>query len=147
MKILDKTTDDYLLETGIDALHSQSMEWLEDIAFWRDESAFLYALEMRKTLKSVPVDAKNKIRKIEDELIKISGGDLDDLYDEVEKHEQYLDRMLESKREDEEPYREKHKQIADKVNRFDKRFRNLKRAIFELVKTHKAQLVTDAPGK
>lgn len=147
MKTLEKANASHLLEAGIEALHSQSMEWLEDIAFWRDEAAFLYALEMRKTLISVPVDAKNKIQKIENELVKISGGDLDNLYNEVEKHEHYLDEMLESKREDEEEYREKHKQIADKVNTFEKRFRKLKKEIFDLVKEHKAKLTTGVSGK
>lgn len=139
MKTLEKANTSHLLETGVEALHSQSIEWLEDIAFWRDEAAFLYALEMRKTLKSVPVGAKDKIQKIESELIRISGGDLDSLYNEVEAHERYLDEMLESRHEDEEEYREKHKQIADKVNRFEKRFRKLKRDIFDLVKTNKAK--------
>ena len=147
MKTLERANTAHLLETGIEALHSQSMEWLEDIAFWRDEAAFLYALEMRKTLVSVPVNAKNKIQKIEDELVKISGGDLDSLYNEVEKHESYLDEMLESKREDEEEYREKHKQIGDKVSRFEKRFRNLKKEIFDLVKEHKAKITTGVSGK
>lgn len=137
MKSLAQSTTTYLLDSGVEALHQQSIEWLEDIAFWRDEAAFLYTLEMRKTYKSVPVDAKNTIQQIEDELIKISGGDLDALYDEVEKHEHYLDVMLEA-RLDTEGYRERHKAIAEKVAEFDNRFRALKKKIFDFVKANKS---------
>ncbi len=137
MKILEKSTTNYLLDSGIEALHQQSMEWLEDIAFWRDEAAFLYALEIKKTLKSVPVDAKDKIAKIENELMKMAGDDIDNLYNEVEKHEHYLNVMLETQRANEEEYREKHKAIAKKVEQFDKNFRSLKKNIFNLVKSIK----------
>lgn len=146
MKTLERAGTEHLLDKGIETLHAQSMEWLEDIAFWRDETAFLYALEMKKTLKSIPVDAKEKLQKIDDELIKISGGDLDALYDEVQKHEHYLDKMLEVAHNHEEEYREKHKQIEAKVEKFDKRLRTLKKKIFDFVKAHKVNL-QDASGK
>ncbi len=100
---------------------------------------------MKKTLKSVPVAEKDKLKKIDDELIKISGGDLDDLFNEVGKHEHYLDRMLETGHNNEEEYRQKHKEIAKKIELFDKRVRNLKKEIFDFVKTHKVNL-QDASG-
>ena len=137
MEVLKQATADYLLDAGIETLHQQSIEWLEDIAFWRDETAFLYALEVSKTLKDVPVAAKAKLEKIDKELIRISGGDLDDLYKKVEEHEEYLDAILSSKREDEEIYRNKHKQIAADVAKLANRIKALKMEIFEIAKLSK----------
>src|SRR5581483_6257400 len=94
MKTLKMSTSDYLLTAGVETLHAQSIEWLEEIAFWRDETAFLYALEVTKTGKKVPVAAKNKLKKADDELVKIAGGELDTLYAKVEEHESLLDRIL-----------------------------------------------------
>lgn len=40
----------YILNGGDEILHQQSMEWLSEIAFWKDEAAFLYALLVNKKL-------------------------------------------------------------------------------------------------
>ncbi|MGP8215047.1 MAG: hypothetical protein ACLQQ4_05745 [Bacteroidia bacterium] len=137
MITLNSASSKYLLDLGLETLHEQSMEWVSDIAFWRDEVAFLYALEVKKTMRAVPVHAKDKLEHIENELIKLAGGDLDSLYDEVKAHEQFLNNLLESKREDEESYREKHVEIVQKVEAFNKRFKALKREIFDIVKLNK----------
>jgi hypothetical protein len=134
MNTLKSASSDYLLELGLESLHEQSMEWISDIAFWRDEVAFLYALEVKKTLKEVPIHAKNKLVHIESELLKLSSGDIDNLYDEVIAHERFLNKLLESRKEDEASYREKHIQIGKKIIEFDLRFKTLKREIFEIVK-------------
>ncbi|HSY76444.1 MAG TPA: hypothetical protein VK890_06285 [Bacteroidia bacterium] len=137
MNTLKSASTDYLLESGLESLHEQSMEWISDIAFWRDELAFLYALEVKKTLKEVPVHAKNKLVYIESELLKLSSGDIDGLYDEVVAHERFLNKLLESRKEDEASYREKHIQITNKVADFFFRFKALKKEIFEIVKQNK----------
>jgi hypothetical protein len=146
MKSLTPSTNAYLLDAGIETLHQQSMEWLDDIAFWRDEAAFLYALEISKTSKEVPVKAKGKLDKINDELIKMSAGELDSLYEKVEAHEKFLDQLISSKREDEASYREKHKQIGDEIIKFGLRFREVKKGMFEVVKLTKTDLVVEVPS-
>jgi hypothetical protein len=137
MNTLKPAPTDYLLESGLESLHEQSMEWISDIAFWRDELTYLYALEVKKTLKKVPIHAKNKLAHIESELLKLSSGDIDKLYDEVVIHERFLNKLLESRKEDEASYREKHIQITNKVADFFLRFKTLKREIFEIVKQNK----------
>ncbi|HXP48819.1 MAG TPA: hypothetical protein VN922_02635 [Bacteroidia bacterium] len=138
MNTLKSASANYLLDLGLETLHEQSMEWISDIAFWRDEIAFLYALEISKTLKEVPISAKKRLETIENDLVKVAGGDLDSLYDDVTAHERFLNKLLESKREDEESYREKHAELAEKISYFNTHFRKLKREIFDLVKQIKA---------
>ena len=123
-----------LLDFGLETLHEQSIEWLSDIAFWRDEVAFLYALEVKGTLKETPMNAKSRLDKIESELEQFTGGEIDSLYNEVMAHERFLDNLLSSKREDEVGYREKHLQISEKIDSFNLRFKILKREIFDIVK-------------
>ena len=147
MKTLKPSTSEYLLSAGIETLHQQTMEWLEDVAFWRDEAAFLYSLEISKTMKEIPVKAKDKLDKLNNELIQIASDDIDNLYNKIEAHEAYLDQLITSKREDEETYREKHEELASEVIKLGARLRALKKDIFDIVKLTKHDLVVDIPAK
>lgn len=133
MELLTSPKTTYLLEAGIEVLHAQSNEWLNEIAFWRDESAFFYTLIVSKTLKFVPINAKNTLKKIEEELISITGEDLNNLQKEVEQHETFLNDLLESKYLSEASYRQRHEELTFKFYRFERRFKDLKNEIFKLV--------------
>jgi hypothetical protein len=146
MNQVKSTLATFLLKPGLETLHEESMEWLEEIAFWRYEVAFLYALEINKTLKSVPVKAKEVMEQAENELIKLSGEDIDTLCDEVVAHERYLGKLIEGKYEDQEEYRDKHDKIALKIKAFEKRFKILKKEIFEVVKQSKGDLLESVLG-
>ncbi len=134
MELLATPKTMYLLEAGLDVLHAQSIEWLNEIAFWKDESAFFYTLVVTKTLNYIPINAKNSIEKIENELISITGGDLDDLQKEVEHHEIFLNNLLKKKYLSEESFREIHEQLTFKFYQFERRLKDLKNEIFKLVK-------------
>ncbi len=133
MELLKTPKTAYLLEAGLEILHQQSNEWLNEIAFWRDETAFFYSLFVKKTLSSVPIGEKNKVEKIESELIKITGEDLDALQSEVKEHEHYLSQLLLTNRLDERSYRDKHQQLTLKFMEFETRIKSLKKEIFTLV--------------
>lgn len=133
MKLKTTPKTAYLLEAGLEVLHAQSNEWLNEIAFWKDESAFLYTLIVKKTLKSVPVDSKAAIVKIEQELISITGGELDQLQKAVQHHDTFLNDLLESTYLPESNYRKEHEQLTIKFNQFETRFKNLKAEVFRLI--------------
>ncbi|MGZ4034180.1 MAG: hypothetical protein ACXVPU_08330 [Bacteroidia bacterium] len=133
MELLLSPKSAYLLDASLEVLHEQSTDWLNEIAFWRDESAFFYSLIVKKTLKSVPLSAKSQIQKIEKELLAITGGELDKLQHEVEVHEKYLNLLMESEHYDKEIYRTKHHELSLKFSQFEKRFKSLKKDIFSLV--------------
>ncbi len=135
MELLRSPKTTYLLEAGLEVLHQQSREWLSEIIFWRDETAFFYSLIVKKTLKSVPLNAKNKIQKIENELIKITGADLGNLESEVIQHEHYLNRLILTNRLDEREYRNKHRELTLKFMEFEYRLKNLKKEVFNLVES------------
>lgn len=133
MELLTSPKSMHLLEAGLEVLHEQSYEWLNEIAFWRDETTFFYSLIVKKTLKSVPVSAKNDIERIEKELVSITSNELDDLQKAVEQHESFLKSMLENHGQDGETYRNTHKQLTLRFLQFEKSFKTLKKDVFALV--------------
>ncbi|MBA3706528.1 MAG: hypothetical protein H0W84_11715 [Bacteroidetes bacterium] len=48
MELLANPKSKYLLDAGLEILHEQSIEWLNDIEFWHDEIAFFYSLVIKK---------------------------------------------------------------------------------------------------
>lgn len=132
MELLLSPKSTYLLDASVEVLHEQSIEWLNEIAFWRDESAFLYSLFANKTLKFVPVNSKKDIEKIEKELLAMTCEDLDKLQHEVEDHEKFLDLLLKNDHLDKETYKRKHHALTLTFSEFEKRFKFLKKEIFAL---------------
>jgi hypothetical protein len=134
MDKIETTKPVNLLEEGVDELHRESQQWLSDLAFWKDEVAFYDGLIVRKTLHKIPSKEKDVVTQIEGDLIRITGGELEQLQQDVELHEYYLSQLLRSFRPDEEPYREKHKTIKIRVQDFEKKFKELKTRIFKLTR-------------
>ena len=146
MKTIPLANAEHLLSASLESLHAETVNWIEEIAFWRDETAFLYSLELKDTLKSVPVGEKVSIRKIENELVRLAGGDLDLLENEVELHQVSLYGLLTNISNNEEAYRETHTALAAKIMQAEKRIRTLKSEIFRLAKVSKENLKKDVAG-
>src|ERR1700722_8561395 len=146
MKTIPLANAEHLLSASLESLHAETVNWIEEIAFWRDETAFLYSLELKDTLKSVPVGEKVSIRKIDNELVRLAGGDLDLLENEVELHQVSLYGLLTNISNTEEAYRETHTALAAKIMQAEKRIRTLKSEIFRLAKVSKKNLKKDVAG-
>ncbi len=134
MELLVQPRSMKLLNVGLEVLHEQSYEWLNEIDFWKDEISFFYSLMVKKTLRSVPINAKGKIEYIENELISMSSGALKELQLKVEEHEHFLNHLLQSNHEDEATYREKHHLLEQEFIKFKKRFKTLNKDILGLLK-------------
>jgi hypothetical protein len=134
MELLTSSKQTYLLEAGLEILHEQSNEWLNEIAFWREEVAFYYAIIIKKTHLSVPLHSKDALNMIEKELEIISGGKLDSLQKEVEQHEKALYMFLKDKVGSERDYRDAHKKLTHEFENFEEKLKQVKRDIFSLMK-------------
>lgn len=135
MNALTSPKSTYLLEAGIEILHEQSYEWLNEIEFWKDEAAFFKRLINNKTLISVPLNAKNNIQKIEQELFRLTENELGNLQNEVTQHEKKLNALFETGQEDKKTYRDGHKQLTQKIHEFEDRYKNLKKEVFALAES------------
>ena len=139
MNLLATKKTSYLLDMGIEILHEQSQEWLSEIAFWRDETNFFYSLIIGKTLKSIPTDVKSGVKKIENSLISITVDELDKLQEDVEKHEKFLNYIMLTKSNEEESYRQKHRELSQTITKFEKKFKSVKKEVFDLAKQIKKE--------
>jgi hypothetical protein len=138
MKTLTSPKSTFLLDAPLEVLHSESLEWLEEVEFWKDESAFFYALLIGQTKEHSPIIETKNSKDIERHLIYVSAEKLDDFKMEVERHEKFLVGLLGSSRMDEQLYRIKHHNISEKIQNFEKEFKEMKSKVFKLVaKKHK----------
>jgi hypothetical protein len=125
-----------LLEAGIEILHEESVEWLNDLDFWREENDFLFTLFIKSVRKEAISLKNDQLLKIERELIHLrrSGGELDELQRVVLEHEHFLKMLLENHVNAERNYRDAHIELAKRFSLFEKRFKSLKTNIFDFVK-------------
>jgi hypothetical protein len=121
-----------LLEAPLTVLHQQSVEWIEELEFWKDECAFLYTL-IRNSHNS-PLLKTRPARVIERQLIAISNQRIGDMISEINAHEGLLGRVVEGKTKDEDILRRRHRAIGSSMTKLEMDFRKVKRQIFGLVK-------------
>ena len=121
----------FLLEAPIEILHEESLEWLEEIEFWKDEITFFFRLMLTKNTQK----PKTKMAlDIESQLIYLSSEKLDDLKLSVQSHERFLSEMIKTvKWLDESVYRSKHRNLSKKFQLFEIEMKKLKTKIFQLV--------------
>ncbi|HWY37219.1 MAG TPA: hypothetical protein VNY73_01575 [Bacteroidia bacterium] len=137
MKLLTNPKTTYLLEASLEVLHAESLEWLSEISYWRDELAFFYTLLVKKTNHALFDRLKNELLHIQEELILLSGHEFEKLELDIKQHEAYLSDLIKADSgEKEQTYRAKHKAILVRVHAFSKRVRKLKLEVFEIVKMH-----------
>ena len=124
----------FLLEAPLEVLHSESLEWLQEIEFWKDESAFFYVLIIGRTKKNTPAFNTKNAKDVERHLVYVSAEKLDDLIMEVKAHERLLAGLMDSLRPDEQLYRSRHRRITAKIHAFENEFKEMKIKIFSLAK-------------
>ncbi|MGZ3862128.1 MAG: hypothetical protein ACXVPN_11430 [Bacteroidia bacterium] len=135
MELLERPKTIYLLEADMEVLHDESLEWLNEIQFWRDEIAFFYALMLKKAGKDSLFARKDEIGRIQEDLLSLSGKEFSDLETAINEHEKYLAALWEGdSSSNDRSFREKHKAILIKMQTFKSSLRKLKDEIFLLVK-------------
>lgn len=122
----------FLLGASLDILHHESTEWLGNIAFWKDELKFFDKLLKKKN----PIE-ENKYTYLNmlELLEKIHGDFINQLEIDVKEHENMLAKLEQNKAgQSDWDYREKHRQIKNRIEIMTNEFRSFKRVIFEYVK-------------
>ncbi|EPR73778.1 hypothetical protein ADIWIN_1138 [Winogradskyella psychrotolerans RS-3] len=121
-----------LLGAGLDILHFESQEWLEDIAFWKDEARFFENLLKNKEAKN---EAQKEHSKMLTTLDKIHKDLFEDLQATIMKHERQLSKIEDGKKGlADGTYREEHRKIKDRMTTFTNDFRAFKKIVFDYAK-------------
>ena len=132
MKNLTSPKSTFLLEAPLEVLHSESLEWLEEVEFWKDEAAFFYTLIIEKTKENPSLSTTKEFKDVEKHLIYVSAEKIDDLRMEIQGHERFLTNLIDNPKLNDQLYRSRHKIITEKIHAFEKEFREMKKKIFFL---------------
>lgn len=126
---------EYMLRADLAVLHYETIQWMGDLRFYVDEFQAFKRLIGRKKLHN---DIDHQIHKDIHHLTLIHIDRLLSLLEETAQHEKYLSDLMRYKA-DEDSYRERHKRLAERINRTDNDLKTLKMEIytFLITKRHK----------
>jgi hypothetical protein len=123
------TKTELLLGTSLEVLHRESREWLEAIAFWKDETIFFADLLAKKQA------VISEYGKMLTSLDKVHKDLFDYLSEDIVAHEKYLSNLLRIERKgSESEYRAKHRKLKERIQVFTGDFKQFKRMVFGYVK-------------
>lgn len=121
-----------LLGAGLNVLHFESQEWLETLAFWKDEVRFFEDLLKKKESK---YESKQEYSEMLKNLDKIHTDLFDDLEDDIIDHEKLLARIEKGEKGlSDADYRDKHRKIKKRMETFTSDFHSFKKIVFDYVK-------------
>ena len=125
-----KTT--LLLGAGLDVLHFESREWLETINFWQDEIKFFDNLLKKKVAAG---GTKQQYAEMLNNLDKIHQAFFETFEDEIIAHEKMLSKLQKGEKGiSDGAYREKHRQLRDRMQTFKSNFHQFKKIVFNFAK-------------
>ncbi|MCM4163404.1 MULTISPECIES: hypothetical protein [unclassified Arenibacter] len=118
-----------LLGEGLNALHRESTEWLNTIAFWKDEAKFFKDLLDRENVNA------SEYGQMLQYMDKVHQTLFDYLAEDIVAHESLLSRLIEGQKGiSDQDYREKHTNLRDQMDLFTKDFIELKKMVFGYAK-------------
>ncbi|HXH19017.1 MAG TPA: hypothetical protein VNJ07_08025 [Chitinophagales bacterium] len=131
METLASPKTSYLLETGLDVLHSESREWLSELEFLKSDLRFFM-----KLLKSTAFESGKEQQRqhIFENMDKLASAITAELETEVKSHEKNLAALLANKNRDDASYRSKHIQLKERIERINNDVRTLKMLVFDFEK-------------
>jgi hypothetical protein len=131
MQLLTSERTEYYLNTSLDVLHRESIEWLNELEFWMDEIIFFYKLIQDNTHEYLFPAAE--IAEAQKQLIEIHSDKLEKLRKELVRHERVLGNILRSTSTDDQDYRIAHNELFTKLIILQKDIREFKQKVFRLV--------------
>lgn len=127
--ISSKSKSDLLLGTSLNKLHQESREWLDTIAFWKDETKFFANLINEKETR------KSEYGKILKRLDRIHENLFDYLAENIINHEKLLSRLVKGEKGlADGDYRKEHNNLSKRMDLFLNDFKDFKKMVFDYVK-------------
>ncbi|RTE52392.1 hypothetical protein EHW67_19645 [Arenibacter aquaticus] len=120
-----KANKEKLLGVALNVLHQESREWLNRIAFWKDEALFFGELLDRKQI------SESQYGQVLHYLDKIHVALFDYLTEAIVAHQKLLSRMEQGEEKlADDDYREKHQSLKEQMDLFTNDFREFKKMVF-----------------
>ena len=131
MELLNESKGAYLLNVSAEALHEENTEWMEDIAFWKDEAAFLSVLLDRKKEKALAKkQTYEELVLVQEDLINFDAQMLNNIRNEVARHEKKLESIIDNNEKNFSAFIEEHVLLKRKIKSCEKWMRERKNKIF-----------------
>ena len=122
-----------LLGAGLNVLHFESKEWLENLAFWKDETRFFEELLSKKAATTEQQKAHVEMLR---ELDQIHKDLFEDFQQVILKHERLLSKIENGEQPmSDSSFREEHRKIKERITTFENNFRSFKKIVFSFVKS------------
>lgn len=117
-------------------LHETSLYWISELKFIKDEQHFLEELIENHTLQLLSKTIFDKSKPIV-ETLSLSKKNIEPLLKKIINHHNELTILLDGIDQpvEEKKYKEEHRKLMVTVNDFLKEYREVKRNIFDLIKT------------
>ena len=136
MEQLTNAGSDYLLEVGLETLHSDSTVWTSRIKLWKRELRFFQKLLDSYSTKFASAEDKKAEDHFQNLIIYYNGELLDEYKQAARRQEKRLAELLSFDRPDkvdESEYRSQYIELKNKVDSFDKQFRKYKHEFFAFI--------------
>lgn len=130
-----KTRPKFVEWFSADVMHENSNEWLSELRFINDELLFFDDLIKSYTLQLIDSKYFNESKKLVDELGTLHKKTYN-LIKIIQEHTNDLEIMVDGidQPDEEDSYKNEHREIMIKVNEFIKKCRTTKKELFELIK-------------
>lgn len=133
-KLLTPATNAYLLEPAPQHLHSEALEWLSDLEFYKTEIIFLTKLLDIAFLRVTSDENLKLLKALEKKVRSFREQTLDDLHQRVTEHEKHLSELDEDLFKKNKPkVDEEHHNRYKEFVAFAEEIKELKKEIFTLV--------------
>lgn len=135
-----QTITKYVEWLSADTMHNNSIEWMSDLKFIKDEQLFFVDLIRSFTIQLIDSKHYKKIKIIIDKLSKLQKK-TDSLISSVKIHKNDLKILVDGidQPKEEEDYKNKHRNLIIEISDFVKEFKLLKTELFSLIKNIKKE--------
>ncbi|GGX18816.1 hypothetical protein [Aquimarina muelleri] len=132
----EQTNPKYIEWRSPEELHETSLHWILELKFIKDEQHFLEELIENHTLELVSKIIFGKSKSIV-EALSISKKNIKPLLKKITNHHNELTVLLDGVDQpiEEKKYKEEHRKLTIVVNEFFEEYREVKRDIFDLIKS------------
>ncbi|GAA4298545.1 hypothetical protein [Aestuariibaculum suncheonense] len=116
-------------------MHESSLKWLSELEFAKDEQLFFNDLIKSYTLQLIDSEHFEDAKKMSEQISK-THDDIIALIEAVKHHENGLEIMVDGldQYEEEQAYRDEHRDLILKINAFLDEYKDLKKELFILIK-------------
>ena len=133
--IVDKIKAKYIQWLSAEDMHKQSLSWISEMNFIKDEQHFFDDLITAYTRKLIETKKFAANKRLIDS-VNESRRKLKELIHKIVVHENQLEIMVDGvdQKEEEKAYKDMHRELIDEVSHYLNDYRILKRQLFSMIK-------------